>query len=465
MGQAREIFWSIGSHGIAIFYIFGYSAMLIGAWGVVRHIRKYIRGRKLATPVDILTGLKRMFLEISSHRMLRRRDRWAGIAHQLVLVGFLIAFAGTTIIFIDYDIARPLFGRGYWSGWYYLGTSLLLDIGHLGLVVGLIYLIVRRGAFRLPKLRYVRAYRRETALRPAARGWRLEDWAFILSLLAIEVTGFLEEGVRLLMDHPYLDDLSPVGAVVAKLLAGAGMSAKTARIIRHDDWWFHGLLALAFTAAIPWYKAKHIISVVASLALRDDKPLSRLPMERPPSAPEALEPVGIAKVSDLSWKQMLHLDACTKCGRCHEVCPARASDRPLSPRDLILDLRTLNDEVQGRDLGQISLVSNSIEPETLWACMSCGACQEICPVGIEHPPLIVQMRRSLVDQDKMEPQLRSVFGAVAQTGNSFAEPSRKRPAWTQELDFKVKDIRQEEAGISVVRRRLCFVRSSEPEIQ
>jgi Fe-S oxidoreductase/electron transfer flavoprotein alpha/beta subunit len=455
--QTREIFWSIGPTGFVVFYAIGFAAMAIFACGLFRHLVKYSRGRPSPVRIDLANGFRRMLADVGSHRTVGRRDRLTGVAHFLVFVGFMIGAAGTTIIFIDYDIVRPITGEQRWRGAYYLSTSFLLDIGHLGLIVGLLYLLIRRGFFRLSKLSYARRYRGESDLRPIAKQWRVEDWVFLISLLIIECTGFLQEGVRLLMDKPLWDDLSPIGGAVARLLAFGGMSAGAASEIRHDNWWLHGVFALLFTAAFPWYKAKHVLSVVGSLALRDDKPLRRLPKEQASSklllettsaAPASLAArVGLASVSDLSWREMLHLDACTKCGRCHEACPARQSDRPLSPRDLILDLRALNDKTQGRDLGAASLIANVVAPETLWACMSCGACQEICPVGIEQPPLIVQMRRHLVDQDVMEPQLRSIFGAVAQTGNSFAEHPRRRTQWTQHLSFEVKDIRNDSAEV------------------
>ncbi|MBT5377990.1 MAG: 4Fe-4S dicluster domain-containing protein [Opitutae bacterium] len=142
---------------------------------------------------------------------------------------------------------------------------------------------------------------------------------------------------------------------------------------------------------------------------------------------------------------MLHLDACTRCGRCHEVCPARTTNYPLSPRDLIVDLRLHNDECQGKSLEDKAIVNDVISSDTLWACRSCGACQEVCPVGIEHPSLIVRMRRQLVDRGDMDPMLQTTLNTIANTGNSFGEPARTRGAWTSSLEFKVKDIRQESA--------------------
>ncbi|MEE8172923.1 MAG: heterodisulfide reductase-related iron-sulfur binding cluster, partial [Alphaproteobacteria bacterium] len=158
------------------------------------------------------------------------------------------------------------------------------------------------------------------------------------------------------------------------------------------------------------------------------------------------EAIGISEINQFPWKDLLNFDACTKCGRCHEACPATASGAPLSPRDLILDLRSFAERTQGKvKAGGPQLVGDIISAETLWACRSCGACMEICPVGVEHPTMIVQMRRHLVERDEMDQQLRDTFGRLADRGNSFGESPRQRGAWTQPLEFPVKDIREEAA--------------------
>ena len=438
--ETREIFWSLGAAEILAFYAVGVLAIAMFLYGIYRHFAKYRRGRPLSVPVDIVSGMRRMLLDVVTHRTLRRRDRYAGMAHAGIFAGYLLAFIGTTLIFVDVDIFRPLFGVSFWRGDFYLISSLLMDLGHLGLIVGLIYMMVRRAILRLPKLNYRRHYRGEASLRPAAAIWRREDWVFVSFLLVVEITGFYQEGVRLLMDRPEWAAWEPVGNAVAALLGQLGMDGETATSSRALNWWIHGFLALGFTAAIPWYKAKHMIAVIGSLSLRDHRALARLPKES-----EKTTGSGIAEISEFSWKDMLQFDACTRCGRCHEACPARAAGYPLSPRDLILDLRLHSDRCQsGGDAG-MSLIGDIISPETLWACRSCGACQEICPVGIEHPPIIVRMRRQLVAQGNMDPLLRSTLGTIADTGNSFGENARKRPAWTRELEFKVKDIRREPA--------------------
>lgn len=435
--ETRELFWSLTHNTVLMFYIIGFAAIAVFLWGLWRHIAKYRRGASHASMPELAAGIRRMLVDMITHRTLKRRDRYAGYAHMGIFFGFVIAAIGTAIITLEYDILYPLFGIRFWKGNFYLLFSLILDLGHLALTSGILMMMWRRFAFRLPKLSYLRDYRGEEALRPVAKGWQREDWLFLSVLLILEFQGFTQEAVRLIMDQPDWAIWSPVGLALAKVFTALGMSEATAAAIRGTNWWMHGVLALAFTAAIPWYKAKHIIAVLGSLATRVEKPLARLPREE-----EDSQTAGIACISDFSWKDMLNFDACTKCGRCHEACPARASGFPLSPRDLILDLRSYNDKAQGREKDGVQLIGDVIDAETLWACRSCGACQEICPVGIEHPAMIVQMRRQLVDRGEMDPLLQGTLDTIASTGNSFGENARKRSAWVRELEFEVKDIRE-----------------------
>lgn len=439
--EAREVLWGLGTQQLIMFYVIGIASMAMFAYGFYYHVAKYARGRSLGAPLDLPRRFLRMVLDVFSQRTVARRDRLAGLAHAGIFYGYFFGFIATALYFIEIDIVRPLTGITFVKGNMYLIMSLLLDLGHLALICGLIYLMIRRAFFHLPKLNYIRTYEHETQLRRVAKEWRIEDWAFVSVLLVIELTGFVQEAVGLMIDKPAWAAWSPVGFTVTKAFTASGMSLETAASIRGANWWMHGVLALAFTAAIPWYKAKHIIAAVGSLFMRDRRPLARLPAE-PKNAARA----GIASIDDFTWKDMLHLDACTKCGRCHEACPARTAGYPLSPRDFILDLRVYNDAAQGCALpAPPSLIGGVISAETLWACRSCGACQEICPVGIEHPSLIVRMRRHLVETGVMDPLLRNTITTIGDTGNSFGENTRKRAQWTKSLEFRVKDIREEAA--------------------
>ena len=451
--ETRELFWEISSLGHTLFFVVAGAAMAVCAAGVVWHVWRYARARRSPVPVHPWRGFWRMVFDLVSQRTVRRRDRAAGHAHTPIMYGFLLLLAATSIITVEYDISEPFFGFTFWHGPFYLAFSLIADLAGLGLIAGVLYMMWRRWKVRPQKLVYRRAYRGETEERPLARAWLRDDALFLWALLLIGITGFLQEGVRLAMDQPAWGPWSPVGWVLAQIFLGLGMDESGAAAVRRANWWIHGVASLAFIAAIPWTKAKHVIAVLGSLSTRDVRALSRLP--RPASAVAAEtaadddEPeAGFGSIAEFSWKDLLNLDACTKCGRCHEACPATASGAPLSPRDLILDLRNHAARsafrLRGDDDGP-ALIGEVIEAETLWSCRSCGACMEICPVGIEHPPMIVQMRRRLVEDGAMEQQLRDTLDMIANRGNSFGEPPRARGGWTAALEFPVKDVREEPA--------------------
>ena len=444
--ETRELFWEITPLGYALFFAVAGGAMALCAAGVAWHVFRYIRARKSPVPVHPWRGFRRMVVDVFSHRTVRRRDKAAGHAHTPILYGFLLLLAATSIITVEYDITEPLFGFTFWHGTFYLVFSLIADLAGLGLIAGVVYMMWRRWHIRPAKLAYRRDYRGEAGLSPRARAWRIEDALFLWALLLIGLTGFLQEGVRLAQEQPPWGAWSPVGWLLARIMLGLGMEEALAAAIRRANWWIHGIAALAFIAAIPWTKAKHLLAVVGSLATRDSHALRRLPKPGR-SAGDGAEPaLGIGRVEQFSWKDLLNLDACTKCGRCHEACPATNTGAPLSPRDLILDLRAHAARAGTRRAAAgPALVGEVIEAETLWSCRSCGACMEICPVGIEHPPMIVQMRRHLVEEGAMERQLRDTLDTIANRGNSFGDSPRARAGWTEALEFTVKDIRAEPA--------------------
>lgn len=438
--ETRALFWGLESAAILAFYVIGFAAIIAFFWGFARHIVKYRRGRPSPVRLDLWQGVRRMVVDLFTHRTLRRRDRLAGVAHMAIFFGFALLFIGTATITLEYDITKPLFGLVFWTGRFFLLFSLALDLAGLAVLAGIATMMYRRGLLHLPKLDYLRGYAGETQLRPAASGWQREDGIFLWALLIIIVTGFVQEGSRHAMEHPAWGAWEPVGAVMGVLLSRLGLTADNVATLRAINWWFHGLAALSFIVALPWYKAKHIIAAMGSLMSRDPLVMRRLP----PPDPTA-DTIGVSKISDFSWKDMLDFDACTKCGRCHEACPSRAAGYPLSPRDFILDLRLHNDRAQGKPMPETPLIGGVISADTLWSCRTCGACVEICPVGVEHPIKIVKMRRQLVETDNIDPLLKTTLTTIGTSGNSFGEPARKRAAWTRELEFKIKDIRTEAA--------------------
>src|SRR5581483_1220327 len=135
-------------------------------------------------------------------------------------------------------------------------------------------------------------------------------------------------------DHPGYGATQFGGWVIAQALTGVDHATLAA--LRHGLWWFHDLLAITFVASIPYTKATHMVTSFLSLSLRDPLAGKRL---RPIPPDRTEDPAGYATLADFMPIHLLQLDACTKCGKCHEACPANATGRPLSPRDVVLELR------------------------------------------------------------------------------------------------------------------------------
>lgn len=452
-GVTRVLFQDFPHWMVASFYLVAILAVSCFLYGVYAHIRKYRRGAKLE--FSWKSGFQRLGDTVKmalTHRSVKRRARDAGIAHAAIFYGFVLLFIGTATVTLDYDILGPLFGVHFWYGEFYLAFKLVMNIAGLGLLGGLVYMMIRRGWIKPPRLDYARPDRSPTDQDYDRSFYRIEDWAFLWLLVLIGATGYVVSASRLVWladdatvwDHRWW---SPVAAFIATGLHEAGMSADQAGTLRVGLWWFHGLMALGFIALIPYTKAQHIVTVLLSWFLRDPMAHRRLP-----SVDINSGKLGWSAITDFTSKHLIQLDACTKCGRCHEACPANAAGYPLSPRDVVLSLREFAEAKLGgiscgSDLIAIGEGLNQVRPETLWACRQCGACTEICPVGVEHVPMIAEMRRSLVDAGEMDELLQNTLQAIQKTGNSFNESRRKRMRWTRDLGFEVKDARTEPVDV------------------
>lgn len=446
MSATRETFTGVSTLGKVAWYGLVIVSTAVFAAGVALLVRKYRRGRREPDFGGAGERLMRTVRVVASHSWIRRRDPVGGLAHLLVFYGFVALMAGTTILAVQDDVVGPL-GVHFWKGAFYQGYSLTLDVGGLALLSGLVVLAVRRGVVRPARLEY----RRGGEFDQTRRRYLLGDWAFLTLLAFLVITGFALEGLRIADGEPSFERWSPVGWTLAHGLSAAGISAATAGSVHHVVWWVHGIVALGFVASIPFTKAVHMLAAPVGVTARSRDPGRRLVPIPGDAEPEM---VGYGRIADLSWRHLADLDACTKCGRCHAACPATACGYPLSPRDLVLDLRELAEGSLGirASVGleplhdpTAAIVGNVVAPETVWSCMNCMACVEICPVGIEHVPIINQLRRRLVDQGELEPLLQTTLESVHAQGNSHGESRRKRGRWAQDLDFEVKDIRREPA--------------------
>jgi Fe-S oxidoreductase/nitrate reductase gamma subunit len=462
--KTRPVFWDFTTPLRVLWYVLAAISVLVFLYGCWRPIGRYRRGKGgpwppvawRELPGRLAGGLGLLF----SHRTIERRDHTAGWAHRGIFYGFIVLFAGTVILGFDTDFLTPVFGISYFHGNFYLIYKEVLNIFGTALIIGLLVMMIRRAIVRPAKLDYGRPDRAPGDPQYDRRLYEIGDWVFVGTLLIIALTGFLLEGVRIAMSNPGYGGTQFGGWIVAQALTG--ISQSTLGGLRHGLWWFHGLLAITFVACIPYTKAAHMLSSYVSLSLRDPKAGKRL---RPIPPDRAAEPAGYGALADFSPLHLLQLDACTKCGRCHEACPANATGRPLSPRDVILELRQqphgdeggpgiggllgqlLHGHADGAGFAASVFGEDGVRIETVWSCMQCNACVEICPVGIEQAPIINQLRRRLVEEGELDSNLQATLEVIHKSGNSFGENKRRRGRWTQELDFEVPDARKQPVDV------------------
>lgn len=454
--KTRPIMDGFSTEMTVLFYALAAVSISIFLYGVVAPFLRYRRGNRAGLPTAsevprrLVTGLRLL----ATHRTIARGNPAVGWAHRGIVYGWIALLIGTTIVGIDKDIVHPLFGVHIFKGNFYLVTKAALNVLGTALVAGLIYMMTRRAAIKPTALDYTRPDRAPGEPGSDRSGYRVADWIFVWSLLVIAVTGFILQGVRMAKDDAGYQAVQFGGWVFAKPL-DAVLDQRQLTLLHSGLWWFHGILALAFIAAIPYTKAAHMLTSFASMVLRDPEAIRRL---RPTPADLQDEPAGYATLADFSALHLLQLDACTKCGRCNDVCPAMATGRPLAPRDVVLELRDgldastptiggvlgllmRGDDAAGMDTPVIG--HDRVREETVWSCMQCNACVDVCPVGIEQAPIIAGLRQALVEEGDLPPTLQDAFESIAATGNSFGREAGTRADWTKSLGFPIKDARTE----------------------
>ncbi len=364
-----------------------------------------------------------------------REDR-AGFAHALLFWSFCLFFL-SYIIFVGLAggfglsefIERTPFETFYFS---------LLDLAALVVTLTLIVAVVRRYVIR------------PSRLEPTVEAGIILLMVFSLMALHVLSVGFDHASRGIHASWP------PLGSAFGSLLSGMGLSKDFLEAGYRWMWWFHYLVILSFMVYIPRSKHLHILASIANAFF---KPLGTK-VELRPIPLEALEgsegttSLGASKIQDFSWKDLLDLYACAECGRCHVNCPAQLTGKTLSPRELIHHLKEhlletgpgllsqktgLSPDGQSPTTAK-AMIGEVVKEEEIWACTTCGACQEVCPVSIEHIRKMIEMRRNLVmEQGRMPESAQLMLRNLQQRGHPWAglQSMRLRGDWTGELDVKV----------------------------
>ncbi len=423
----RVIFGDIPEPLIALFYV-GIAAFLaLAVYLFSLRARNWERGVPDNRSGRWSDRLSSLWSALTMRTVMR--DRGAGWMHSMIYWGFVVLFLGTVTLEIDHLLPD---GLKFLHGWFYEGYSLVLDIAGVVFVVGVVWAVARRYGWRPWRLR--------SKTRP-------EDAWILLTLAMIGITGLLVEAARIAwVGRPSFEVWSVIGYPLSHLFTSASAQAWHRAL-----WIVHVASFTAFLVLLPTTKLRHLFMSPANMVLSPhDRPKGA--MREMPNLMEAedIETVGASVVSDFTWKQLLDTDACTVCGRCTSVCPANTTGKPLDPREIVLKLGQVAAEsgtpivsptVMGDGAIAVSAdrVFERITPEELWACTTCRACDEICPVDIEIVDKILDMRRYLsLMESEFPSELGKTYVALENQGNPWGMAQQDRASWTKQVDFDVK---------------------------
>jgi Fe-S oxidoreductase/nitrate reductase gamma subunit len=423
----RAVFGNIPSALRLLFYVVLPILFLTGAWLFAQRVKNWERGQpdnRATTTKNVGRRMRDFRAGVYMQTLLR--DPAAGLMHSLLYFGFIGLFAVTTTLEIDHQLPKS---AKFLHGRVYQGYSAFGEVVGLMFLAGIVWAIVRR---------YVqRPYRIRIKTKP-------EDAVILGTFLLIGVTGFFTEALRIALNgRPDFEKWSFVGYPLSAAFDGASNLSGWHQAI----WIVHFLGFCTFLVILPITKLRHMFTSPLNMYLRDRERPKGAMKPLPNLMETELESFGASVVEDFTWKQLLDTDACTICGRCTSVCPAHATGKPLDPREIVLKTgEVMAATAAGGPVSppvgvdsEITVSANNvferISAEEIWACTSCKACDEICPVNIEILDKILDMRRylSLMESD-FPTELGSAYRGMENSGNPWGMSQADRAAWTSKVE-------------------------------
>lgn len=362
----------------------------------------------------------------------------AGFFHILIYVGFVLINIEVLEILIDgltgqHRIFEPLLGS-----FYGIAIGFFEILGAAVILACVVFLARRNGG----------SVKRFTGTE--MKGWPVLDANYIL---IIEIVLMLALLLMNAADTAFQSAYHmPVSSLMAPLFSG--MNAESAHMVVKVSWWFHWIGILFFANYVPYSKHLHIFLAFPNTYYSNLEPKGRIanmesvttevkmmldPNATPPEGYTAPEGFGAKDVGDLSWKNLMDAYSCTECGRCTSVCPANITGKLLSPRKVMMDTRDRLEELghqkdqNGPDFHDGKTLHERTTAEELWACTTCNACAEACPVNISPVDIIMQMRQYLVMEQSAAPsELNNMLSNLENNGAPWQFSPTDRANWTNE---------------------------------
>jgi heterodisulfide reductase subunit C len=410
----------------------------------VKKVRRNILLGKPADRSDNPAGRWKTMAMVALGQSKMVKRPFAAVMHFFIYVGFVIINLEVMEIMIDGLFGtHRVFSR-------YLGELYGLLIGGFEVLALLVLMacvvfLVRRNIGKLKRFSGIEMTE-----------WPKSDANYILIIEIFLMTAFLtmnaaDHKLQLLNFEHYIQaGSSPVSGFLNALLPD---NANALEVIERGCWWFHIIGILAFLNYLPYSKHFHILLAFPNTYYSNLNPKGKFEnmtsvtnevkaMLDPSFVPEATEPgrFGAKDATDLTWKNLMEAYTCTECGRCTSVCPANITGKLLSPRKIMMDTRDRITEIgnnidkNGPDFkDDKTLLDNYITREELWACTSCNACVDACPVNINPLEIIVEMRQYVVMEESQAPtSLNSMFGNVENNGAPWKYSPSDRLNWAKE---------------------------------
>ena len=415
------------------------------------NVKKLIRNIKLGQDVDISDNKSQrwknmMMIALGQSKMVRRPI--AGILHIAVYVGFIIINIEVVEIIIDGIFGTHRIGLNILPESVYGFLIGSFEILAVLVLISVIIFWLRRNVINLKRF-----------LSAEMKGWPKNDGNNILYFEVVLMCLFL---VMNATDTSFQSMSS--GNVISQFIAPwfSGLSENTIHFIERGAWWFHIIGILIFLNYLYFSKHLHILLAFPNTYYGNLKPKGQFnnlesvtkevkmmmdpnidPFATPPEGTVAEVPAkfGASDVQDLSWVSLLNAYTCTECGRCTSECPANQTGKKLSPRKIMMDTRDRLEEVgknidankgEFKDDGK-QLLDKYITREELWACTSCNACVEACPVSIDPLSIILEMRRYLVMEQSAAPaELNNMMTNIENNGAPWPYNQMDRLNWKNE---------------------------------